>query len=111
MNHFFRVVTDDYAMRLLLQQSHRIDQERCGHAAIHLRDNGGGGGDRLWSLRSPIRYEKAATGPQHQMMIALKGGRLLHSHEIIIAGLNGKELVTSGKFDERHAVLGHSDPQ
>ena len=28
-----------------------------------------------------------------------------------IAGVNGKELVTGGKFDQRHAVLGHSDPQ
>src|SRR5689334_10155254 len=111
MNHFFGVVTDDYAMRLLLQQSHGIDQERDSYATIHLRDNCRGRSDRLWTSRSPIRYEKAATRPQHEMMITLKRGRLLHSHEIRIAGVNGKELVTGGKFNQRHAVLGHSDPQ
>src|SRR5215213_11445369 len=98
-------------MRLLLQQSHRIDQERYGYAAIHLRDNCCGGSDRLWTSCLPIRYEKAATGPQHEMMIAIKGRRLLDCHQVRIAGVDGKEFVTGGKFDQRHTVLGHSDPQ
>src|SRR5215213_10726100 len=102
MNHFFGVVTDDYAMRLLLQQSHGIDQERYGYATIHLRNNCGGCRDHLWTSGSPIRYEKAAPGPQHQMMIALESGRLLDCHQIRIAGVDGKELVTGGKFDQRH---------
>ena len=111
MNHFFRVVTDNYAMRLLLQQSHGIDQERNGYATIHLRDNCRGGSDRLWTSRSPIRYEKAATGAQHEMMIAIKGRRLLDCYQVRIAGVNCKEFVTCRKFYERHTVLGHSDPQ
>src|SRR6185369_5237216 len=111
MNHFFRVVTNDDAMRLLLQQSHGIDQERYGYATVHLGDNSCGCRARLWTSCSPIRYEKAATSAQNQVMIALKSGRLLHSHEIRIAGVDSKEFVTGGKFDQRHAILGHSDPQ
>src|ERR1051326_3506709 len=105
MNNFFRVVTDDYAMRLLLQQSHGIDQEGDGYATIHLHDNCRRRNDRLWTSRSPIRYEKAATRPQHEMMIALKRGRLFDCHEIRIAGVDGKEFVTGGKFHQCHAVL------
>src|ERR1043166_9676498 len=111
MNNFFRVVTDDYAMRLLAQQSDRIDQKRDADATIHLRDDCCGCRDRLWISRSSIRYEKAGAGTQHEMMIALKSGRLLDCHAVRIAGVNGKEFVTGGKFNQRHAVLGHSDPQ
>src|SRR5688572_9738018 len=111
MNHFFGVVTDGYAMRLLFQQSHGIDQERYGYATIHLRDNCCGCRDRLWTSRSSMRHDKTATGAQHEMMITLKGGRLLDCNQVRIAGVNRKEFVTGGKFDQRHAVLGHSDPQ
>src|ERR1043165_9366667 len=111
MNNFFRVVTDYYTMRLLLQQSHGIDQERYGYATIHLGDNCCGWGDRLVTSLSRMRHDKNPTSPQYEMVIAVKSGRLLDCNQVRIAGVNDKELVTGRKFDQRDAVLGHSDPQ
>src|ERR1044072_755171 len=102
MNHFFGVVPNDYTMRLVLQQCHGIDQERDGYATVHLRDNRRGCRDRFLASCLLLWYEEAATREQHEMMIALKSGRLLDPHEIRIAGVNCKEFVTGGKFNQGH---------
>jgi hypothetical protein len=66
--------------------------------------------DGAWRLEN-LGTEKAATGAQHEMMIALESGRLLDCDQVRIAGVNCKEFVTGGKLDQCHAILGHSDPQ